>query len=220
MPYPGSSYVLDLPALLPRVSHANIIKFFLTSIFQASLLYSSNPPSAHPGRLLLKSTYTSHSLKSATITMLANAPSSLSTQPPIGRSPLGILKLTHLNNFRIHLLVGCDGLEADAARFRSRTTSAQPGDPSCKLCNQGVPEDAAHFVSTCPVFDQERVKLYSEAPPTVHSQIPHPRVHLQDFLEVMTGTCWVDDINIQKFCIHFLSKLKAARTALLFPDLS
>ena len=89
MPYPGKSYVLDLPALLPRVSQANIIKFTLTSIFQASLLYSLNPPSAHPGRVLLKSTlaspHTSHSLKNA---MLANTPSSLTTQPPTGRSPL------------------------------------------------------------------------------------------------------------------------------------
>ena len=65
----------------------------------------------------------------------------------------------------------------------------------------------------CPALDEERVKLYSEAPPTVHSQIPDPRVHPQDFLEVVTGTRWVDDIDIQKFCIHFL----AARTALLFP---
>ena len=91
MPYPGSSYVLDLPALLPRVSHANIIKFSLTSIFQDSLLYSPNPPSAQPGRLLLKSTWaslhTSLSLKNATIAMLANAPSSLNTQPPT--TPLG-----------------------------------------------------------------------------------------------------------------------------------
>ena len=71
-------------------------------------------------------------------------------------------------------------------------------------------------MSTCPVLDEERVKLYSEVPPTVRSQIPDPR-ELQDFLEVMTGTSWVDDINVQKFCIHFLSKLRAARTALLFP---
>ena len=178
--------------------------------------------------LLLESTWaslhTSHSLKNATIAMLANAPSSLNIQPPIGivlcPDPTLSPKLTRLNNFRICLLVGCDGLEADAACFRSRTTKAQPGDPSCKLCNQGVPEDAAHFVSTCPVLDEERVKLYLEAPPTVRSQIPDPRVHPQDFLEVMTGTCWVDDINVQKFCIHSLSKLKAARTAFLFPDLS
>ena len=29
-----------------------------------------------------------------------------------------------------------------------------------------------------------------------------------------------DNINVQKFCIHFLSNLRAARTTLLFPDLS
>ena len=66
-------------------------------IFQASLLYSLNPPSAHPGRLLLRNTWaslhTSHSLKNVTIAMLANVPSSLTTQPPIGRSPLGTLSL-------------------------------------------------------------------------------------------------------------------------------
>ena len=69
-------------------------------------------------------------------------------------------------------------MEADAARFRSRTTNAQPGDPSCKLCNQGVPEDAAHFVSTCPVLDEERMKLYSETPPTVRSQIGSHYFHV------------------------------------------
>ena len=121
------------------------------------------------------------------------------------------LKLTRLINFRICLLVGCNGLEADAAHFRSRTTNAQPGDPSCKLCNQSVPEDAANFMSTCPVLDEERVKLYSEPPPTVHSQIPDPRAHPQDFLEVMTGMCWVDDTNIQKFCIHFSEQAQGSQ---------
>ena len=91
---------------------------------------------------------------------------------PHWKVTIGDPKLTRLNNFRIRLLVGCDGLEADAARFRSRTTTAQPGDPSCKLCNRGVPEDAAHFVSACPALDEERVKLYSDAPPSVRSQIP------------------------------------------------
>ena len=78
-----------------------------------------------------------------------------------------------------------------------------------------------YFVFTCPVLGEERVKLYTEAHPLY---VPKSRtwelMHPQDFLEVMTGTCWVDDTNIQKFCIYFLSKLKAARMALLFPDLS
>ena len=38
------------------------------------------------------------------------------------------------------------------------------------------------------VLDKVRVKLYSGALPTVDSQIPDLRVHLQDFLEVMTVT--------------------------------
>ena len=70
-------------------------------------------------------------------------------------------------------------------------------------------------MSTCPVLDEERVKLYSDTLPTVRSQILDPRVDTSVFLEVMTGTCWVDDINVQKFSIHFLSKLRAARMACL-----
>ena len=50
-----------------------------------------------------------------------------------------------------------------------------------------------------------------------HLGVTWSRTHTA--LEVMTGTCWIDDTNVQKFCMHFLSKLKAARTALLFPDL-
>ena len=94
--------------------------------------------------------------------------------PPHWKVTIGDPKLTHMNNFRIRLLVGCDGLEADAASFRSRTTNAQPGDLPCKLCNQGVPEDAAHFVSTCPVLDEEWVKLYSEAPGKGHTALVRP----------------------------------------------
>ena len=56
---------------------------------------------------------------------------------------------------------GCDGLECDAARFRSRSTSALcPQDPSCKLCGASC-EDALHFVSIL-----VRLSLLSSAPPT------------------------------------------------------
>ena len=134
---------------------------------------------------------------------------------PHWKVTIGDPKLTRLDNFRIHLLVGCDRLEADATRFRSRSTNAQPGDPSCKLCNQRVPEDAAHFVSTCPALGEEEGEVVHGGPAHRSSQIPDPQIHPQDFLEVMTGTCLVDDINVQKFCIY-----TSARTALLFPDLS
>ena len=53
--------------------------------------------------------------------------------------------LTRLNNFRMRLLVGCDGLEQNAARFRYRNTGTAPSDPLCKLDQ----EDAVHFTAVC-----------------------------------------------------------------------
>ena len=170
--YPGSSCI-DLSAQLPRVSHANIIKFSLTSIFQAFLLHSLNPSKCSSWKAFIKK----HLGLTSYLTILEECNNCYASQcafklhhpaPHWKVDP----KLTHLNNFRICLLVGCDGPEADAVHFLSRTTNAQPGDPSCKLCNQGVPEDAAHFVFTCPVLDEERVKLYSEAHPLYVPESP------------------------------------------------
>ena len=171
----------------------------------------SEPPKCSPWKAFIKK----HLGLTSYLTLLEKCYASQCAFKPHHPAPhwkVTIKDPTCLNNFRICLLVGCDRLEGDAACFSNRTTSARPGDPSCKLCNQGVSGDAAYFVSTCPVLNEERVKLYSEAPPTVCSQIPDPRAHPQNVLEVMTGTCWVDDTNVQKFCIHFLSKLKAAIT--------
>ena len=47
---------------------------------------------------------------------------------------IGDVQRTRATNFRIRLLVGCDGLEKDVARFRSRSNGTSPADPSCKLC--------------------------------------------------------------------------------------
>ena len=42
------------------------------------------------------------------------------------------VNLTRMNIFSIHLLVGCDDLECDAACFRSRSSSTfRPQNPSC-----------------------------------------------------------------------------------------
>ena len=81
----------------------------------------------------------------------------------------GDVNLTRLTIFRIRLLVGCDGLECDAARFRSRSNSALClHDSSCKLC--GAPcEDALHFISCCPSLASARLSLLSSAPPPVAS---------------------------------------------------
>ena len=60
--------------------------------------------------------------------------------------------LTRRNNFRIRLLVSCDGLEKDAARFSSGSKAHTAG-PCCKLCGSGQVEDAAPLLFTvqpCP----------------------------------------------------------------------
>ena len=76
--------------------------------------------------------------------------------------------LTRLKNFRIHLLVGCDGLEKDAARFRSRNTGRPAGDPTCKLCGADS-EDAVHFIFSCQALSVRRRGLLSGAPPIITS---------------------------------------------------
>ena len=45
---------------------------------------------------------------------------------------VGDINMMRMNNFSIHLLVGCDGLEKDASRFRTRNTGGRIQDPSCK----------------------------------------------------------------------------------------
>ena len=68
------------------------------------------------------------------------------------RATLGLPILTRQNNFRLRLLVGCDGLEQDASRFRQRKDpSSRAHDASCKLC-LSEPEDAPHFISRCPAL--------------------------------------------------------------------
>lgn len=123
--------------------------------------------------------------------------------------------LTRLNNFRIRLLVGCDGLEHDAARFRQRATGAPPSDPSCKLCGHHK-EDATHFVAVCPRLNAARCSALAEAPPIASRVLPDRTVEPQKFTEIMLGTCWIEDSPFQCFCISFLSKLKSRRAELLF----
>ena len=74
-----------------------------------------------------------------------------------------MLNLTARSNFRVKLLLGCHGLESDAARFRVR----RDGDPTrvstCKLCKSGV-EDATHFLATCSALLVQRQELLSHTP--------------------------------------------------------
>ena len=125
---------------------------------------------------------------------------------------LGDSKLSRANNFRIRLLVGCDGLEKDAARFRRRNNDRAPSDPSCKLCNAPV-EDAFHFISHCPALEGERLRLLDCAPPSVKTQLPDHVTRPDEFAETILGTNWIDDRPTQSFCIEFLQDLRSYRTS-------
>ena len=96
---------------------------------------------------------------------------------PIGRSaPHWTITLhdtytTRNSNFRIRLLTGCDGLEADASHFRSRNNHSQPNNPICKLC-YSEPEDHFHFIAKCPALSPIRSRLLSNIPTEIAPHLP------------------------------------------------
>ncbi len=72
-------------------------------------------------------------------------------------------------NFRVRLLVGCDGLELDASRFRYRTNlNISPGDATCKLCN----ESPSHLAVQLSRRAEMHVLLHN-APACVQVHLPH-----------------------------------------------
>jgi hypothetical protein len=123
---------------------------------------------------------------------------------------VGDVQRTRANNFRIRLLAGCDGLEKDAARFRSRSNGASPGDPSCKLCGDPT-EGATHFIACCAALESERVRLISSAPSSVQALLPDHVMKPREFSYIILGTNWIPDCETQFFCIDFLSSLKSFR---------
>ncbi len=87
----------------------------------------------------------------------------------------GDRQMLQRSNFRVRLLVNCDGLEADAARFRGNTS------PLCKLCNN-APENTYHFTIVCPALQDTRDQLLLPlAPDIIASLISSPTL-LFDFL--------------------------------------
>jgi len=74
------------------------------------------------------------------------------------------------------------------------------------MCNAEV-EDPEHFVSLSACRDE----LLALATPQVRQSLPNPAMHPSEFCNVILGTCWIDDLDTQKFCIKFLSALKEER---------
>ena len=118
---------------------------------------------------------------------------------PIGRpAPHWTVTLqdTHAsrrNNFRIRLLVGCDGLEADASRFRWRKDRSQPNNSTCKLCHS-EPEDPFHFIAKCPALSPVRSRLLSE---TIKPHLPDLEADPLRFVEVVLGLELIKDTPTQ-----------------------
>ena len=128
---------------------------------------------------------------------------------PIGRPArhwsvtLGDVKATRRSNFRIRLLTGCDGLEQDVSRFRYRTQSRLPGDPTCKLCSSG-PENAEHFILYCQSLDTTRRLALESAPPLIRSHLPDPTRDPVRFRDIILGLEWIDHRPTQLFITDFL----------------
>ena len=126
---------------------------------------------------------------------------------------IGDVQRTCATNFRIHLLVRCDGLEKDVARFQSRSNGTSPADLSCKLCGD-LTEDASHFISCCPALEKESA---STAP---------PQPLLKRYCQIMwwiarslLTSSWVltgyQIAELSYFCIEFLSSWKSYRISKL-----
>ena len=115
------------------------------------------------------------------------------------------------------LLLGCHGLESDASRFSTQKDGQPCGDPSCKLCGSAL-EDATHFISSCTVLEAKHRELLSSAPPQFWDMdLPNPACESDSFECIMLGIDWIDDIEVQVFCINFLAELKAFRAKLIQP---
>ena len=117
-------------------------------------------------------------------------------------STRGLPALTRLNNFRIRLLVGCNGLEADASRFRCRHLPTIPQSSAiCRICKSGS-EDPAHFIAHCCGLSSVRELLQLNAP---------PRYNLIDLLHsdaeafcniIILGIEWIDNSDLPTYALH------------------
>ena len=87
-------------------------------------------------------------------------------------------------------------LESDASRFRMLKDGQPPGDPSCKLCSSALEDEA------------KRRELLSSAPRNfgIWTYLtPHVSLiasHVSRVACIMLGIDWIDDIEVQVFCIN------------------
>ena len=78
------------------------------------------------------------------------------------------------------------------------------------------------FISSCPLLEAKRRKLLSHAPPQLQDIDTYTDMNLPDpardqalFANVMLGIDWIEDIEVQAFCINFLAALKELRAELI-----
>ena len=111
---------------------------WLSIFFLSSLLYTETPPpsnvwKSHVHKFLALKTHMDL-VEECDAYHLSSCSRSFYIKPVSHWAvTVGDINMTRMNNFSIHLLVGCDGLEKDASRFRTRNTGGRIQDPSCKL---------------------------------------------------------------------------------------
>ena len=129
-------------------------------------------------------------------------------------SPAQSRPVTTRSNFRVRLLLGCTGLESDAARFRVRTDGGPIGNPRCKLYNSGE-EDLVHFLAACNALQVDYQSLLTHAPLNLPDLAHDPSA----FTEIIFGVDWIDNLEAQAFFIQFITDLKQKRSELLISQL-
>ena len=125
-----------------------------------------------------------------------------------------LFHLTSVSNFRIRLLVGCHGLESDAARFRVRSRNVETGIATCKLCSTG-PEDANHFIALCTALESRRNELICSSRTSVRSTLPCHLESPSTFADIILGVKYIEDCELQSFFLFFISSLGQLRSDLI-----
>ena len=125
--------------------------------------------------------------------------------------------MTWKSNFRIHLLVGFDGLEKDVSRFRARTTGAKPMAPPPPM----IPPASSAVQNPRMLRTSSLTAKPWRAPVQTCFRQPHPvslpssliphRARWSSLSSCCMGMCWVDHAELQSFCVNFLDQLRAAR---------